>query len=530
MYKLIIVDDEAVIRKGIRDYIDWKSMGFEPAETFEDGKEAIAYMETCHVDVVLTDIEMAEVSGLEMARHVRDSGLASKVVIISGYKEFEYARKAVEYGVEHYLLKPIRMEEVTEVFTKIKMGLDAKKAEQEEKLHARQHFAEILPELREQFWISLLVGGLKSRENISKRKQVLGIELDEEKPFLLANLKVAAGTEGLRQHFEGESYHNLIHNIWGGETYEIFSFPIFFSDDVIRVVMTTGREETKEEFRMRAESLMQEKCEAADSLLKLNMTAEVEEVFTDLMELTDCHCILTGSRAEVRREGEDVQLSSEDYECLMQKYKLLMGSINDGELEELDSLIDSIFFEFRSMPVEQVQQLCIDLFSMLSGKLLRMGIDMWKVLNKKLSYQEILSIQELRGLKEKTKSLFHEVRDGVRCKQNISSKKFVEESIRYMKDHFAEEISLEHIANRFFLNQTYFSRLFKQYTGSTFTDYLIELRMEKAKELLSQGRYKVYEVSQMVGYRSEKYFFRIFKQYAGCSPTEYYRGKNLDEG
>lgn len=158
-----------------------------------------------------------------------------------------------------------------------------------------------------------------------------------------------------------------------------------------------------------------------------------------------------------------------------------------------------------------------------------MGIDMWKVLNQKVSYQELMQIQDFRGLKEKTKALLKDVTASVEEKRNVSSKKIVEEAIKYMKKHYAEDISLEKIANRFFLNQTYFSRLFKQYTGSTFTDYLIELRMEKAKELLGQGKYKVYEVSQMNGYRSEKYFFRVFKQYTGCSPTEYYRGKKLDE-
>ena len=173
MYKLIIVDDEKVIRKGIRDYIDWGSMGFEVADIFEDGKEAIEYLGSHMVDVVLTDIEMAEVSGLEMAKYIKNNHLSQRVVIISGYKEFEYARKAVEYGVEHYLLKPIRMEEVQKVFTKIAEELDISKEEEKKKLSARQDFTEVLPELREQFWISLLVGALRCRECIVKRKNVL---------------------------------------------------------------------------------------------------------------------------------------------------------------------------------------------------------------------------------------------------------------------------------------------------------------------------------------------------------------------
>ena len=128
MYKLVVVDDEKAIRKGICKYIDWESMGFEVVADFEDGKETIDYIKNNEVDVVLTDIEMAEVSGLELARYIHENNLLLKTVIISGYKEFEYARKAVEYGVEHYLLKPVRLEEVSQVFAKIKNELDERKA------------------------------------------------------------------------------------------------------------------------------------------------------------------------------------------------------------------------------------------------------------------------------------------------------------------------------------------------------------------------------------------------------------------
>ena len=291
--------------------------------------------------------------------------------------------------------------------------------------------------------------------------------------------------------------------------------------------MVAKGEEKIEKFQEMAWQQVEEKIEAADSLLKIKFQVYIEKVFPNIMAITEYQCILTERGTTKKKEGDE--LSAEELERLTEKYKILAGIINDGDYEELDYLIDNIFYEFRSIPIQQVQQLCVDMFSMLSRKMVCMGIDMWKVLNQKVSYQELMQIQDFRGLKEKTKALLKDVTASVEEKRNVSSKKIVEEAIQYMKKHYAEDISLEKIANRFFLNQTYFSRLFKQYTGSTFTDYLIELRMEKAKELLGQGKYKVYEVSQMIGYRSEKYFFRVFKQYTGCSPTEYYRGKKLDE-
>lgn len=526
MYRLIIVDDEKIIRRGIRDYIDWAGMGFEVAEIFEDGKEAMEYLSSHEVDVVLADIEMAEVSGLEMARRIKENGMPQKVVIISGYKEFEYARKAVEYGVEHYLLKPVQIEEVQKVFSKISKDLDAVREEKDKRISMRQDFTDMLPELVEQFWLSILVGALRSEESIIKRKNLLGMEFDERKPCALVDIRLVKAGEEFQERYEGENYRRLLRNIFGGDFEDAYAFPICLSGDVTKVVVVSKKEDGMELFKEKVWQQVEEQLWTADSLLKISFKATLEKAFPDVMGITEYQYGLSSMGVG---QAKDERLSGEEFERLTQKYKMLAGVINDGDYEALDSLVDNIFHEFRNIPICQVQQLCIDMFSMLSRKMVFMGIDMWKVQNEKVSYQELMQIQDLKGLKGKTKEMLQGVVGSVREKQNVDSKKFVEESIQYMKAHYAEEISLEKIANRFFLNQTYFSRLFKQYTGSTFTDYLIELRMEKAKELLRQGKYKVYEVSQMIGYRSEKYFFRIFKQYTGCSPTEYYRGMNLDE-
>ena len=110
-------------------------------------------------------------------------------------------------------------------------------------------------------------------------------------------------------------------------------------------------------------------------------------------------------------------------------------------------------------------------------------------------------------------------------RQSEVSRNIIERAAEYMKQNFDRALSLESLADQYFLNPTYFSRMFRQYMGVTFTDYLIELRMERAKELLCQGKYKVYEVSSKVGYTSDKYFCRVFKQYTGQSPTEYSRSR-----
>ena len=128
-------------------------------------------------------------------------------------------------------------------------------------------------------------------------------------------------------------------------------------------------------------------------------------------------------------------------------------------------------------------------------------------------------------MKEVCLELLKQVIAVMENRQSEVSRNIIDRAAEYMRQNFAGSISLESLADQYYLNPTYFSRMFRQHMGVTFTDYLIELRMERAKELLRQGRYKVYEVSSRVGYTSDKYFCRVFKQYTGQSPTEYSRSR-----
>ena len=125
-YRFIVVDDEEISRKGLATLVDWHSLGFEVVATFEDGREAISFLDAQKVDVVLSDIKMIDVDGIGIARHVAEHHPQTHVVLISAYRDFEYARQAIECRVDHYLLKPFRLAEVTEVFQRIRSDLDSR--------------------------------------------------------------------------------------------------------------------------------------------------------------------------------------------------------------------------------------------------------------------------------------------------------------------------------------------------------------------------------------------------------------------
>lgn len=264
MYKLIIADDEEEIRCGLAEVVNWQDIGFELVGLFEDGADVIQYLETDDVDVILTDVRMAEVSGLEVAAYVYRAKPDTVVVINSGYKEFEYAQQAMQYNVRQYLLKPIKVAELREVFTGISRML-------------------------------------------AQRNDHYRLQLEHKR------------------------------------------------------------------------------------------------------------------------------------------------------------------------------------------------------------YQEMLSLVPLQP------------NEAAPTESASSTVDLIKRAKRYITDHYCEDISLEHVADHIYLHPVYLSRMFKQITGGTFSDYLTEVRMKQAMALIREDRHKVHVIGGKVGYNSTKYFTKVFKKYAGCTPKEYCR-------
>ena len=191
MYKMIIADDEKIIREGLAEIIDWQALGFEITGIFSDGDEVMEYLDTVPVDVVLTDIMMKHIGGIEVARYVQEEKIPCKVVFISGHKEFELAGQAIRYGVKDYILKPSDEEEVIAVFEKIRAELDEKVKDMAYRKRLEAHWAGMHPVLEEKFLNGLILGVLEDDKEISQRMQFLYPEIDAKHcPCMLMDVMI----------------------------------------------------------------------------------------------------------------------------------------------------------------------------------------------------------------------------------------------------------------------------------------------------------------------------------------------------
>lgn len=188
MYSLVIAEDELMTRRGLVNMVKWQEIGFQVDGEFSDGEELLLYLKTNMPDVILTDIKMSRVSGLEIARFVAEQNLPVQVVFLSGYKDFEYAQSAVEYRVLHYLVKPISIPKLKEIFTSIREKLDQQNALQNAMLNRVDHYQKLINYQKQQFVLEAWNGGMADIQDGKVRLSMLEPGMKEGNPVFLVRL------------------------------------------------------------------------------------------------------------------------------------------------------------------------------------------------------------------------------------------------------------------------------------------------------------------------------------------------------
>lgn len=413
MYKLIIVDDEEEIRDGLCDIIDWMGMGFLVAAKLQDGRDAIRYLQEHEVDVILTDIKMTFVSGIDLARHVYDKKLNIKVVVLSGFQEFALAREAIRYNVSHYLLKPTDLDDVSDVFRKIYSELEEAKREWEQSLRQRQDVKTLRSLLMEQLYFNLIFEGGWDKEmsGLDRRLTQLGLSVESDSGVCCV-MRVAWSSSIVSQTKRDSEERQVLSVAITKEWDQVHYTCVHLGDNTLLIIGNALAEMSLDGFQKKAEQYFLHTQSTVPNLLGLTVRLEWMELFTSIRELLDQRYF----------ETPDVQ------------EKPVVSA--DKEMVEHERII-----------IRQAKQ--------------------------------------------------------------------------FISGHFEMDLMLTEVSRHVGLNPVYFSRLFKQETGMTYSDYVIDLRMKKAMDYLKDPKYKVYEIGFLVGYRNTKYFHKLFKRQTGLTPSEY---------
>ncbi len=286
MYKMIVVDDEKYIRNGLTKFINNENLGFNVVENFSDGLEAIEYINSNIIDVVLTDIRMLQVSGLEVAKYIYENELDIKVIIISGHKEFDYAKKAMEYNVKNYLLKPTDFNEVRSVFGEIKILLDNERTNKND----NKNYYELISALKEEFYVDLATGMIKDENEVNKKINMLGIGEDGTScPCSIIDMEISNYSKYIEKKWEygKEGLNNAIINVFNEEFNDLHFVLVFVRSSNIRIFAISKKPIGIKHFKEICISKLEEIFNELKKMFDIELEIKTNKWFTNIFEVVN---------------------------------------------------------------------------------------------------------------------------------------------------------------------------------------------------------------------------------------------------
>lgn len=524
--KVLIADDEPKVAKLIQALIPWEEMRLEPAGICQDGQSAWDAIQSRHPDIVITDIRMPQLSGLELVRLAAEQKLATNFIIISGYRYFEYAHQALQYGVEEYLLKPI---------------------EEEKLIQALEHIGAVYTEKHEVH---------QMKEQLQQGRGVMNEDFLEA--VQTARPDAAAQAELCRRYGV-----DLTGQYCGAMQIRVDRLPQTprsrLQEQVIRDALTEmahklmdaaslqGMAAGKNGLTVSVLLCWQPEQEDAARHFSHDLMQRLREYFSLYREYTPT----LGMSAARPHPCIYAELLAEAGRAVDQR--LLLGTnrrIKAAELPAAGPAAEELFAGCRdafwhgveAMQDEEACQAVRDCFAKAQAAgaagtvFYELGRSFLQLLlegaaggseeteEKRAAWYEALynltdPSRLCRYLTDQISAYMEEYRKA-RAKADSMP---IREAVRYIRANYAQKIQMDELAARFFFNPTYFSELFKKETGKNFTDYLAEVRMEAAKQLLRDTRLPVHALAEQVGYHDAKYFSQQFIKLVGIKPVEYRR-------
>ena len=523
LYKLIIVDDEQKIRLGLKNIIDWKDMGFEVIHDFSDGDQVIDYLKRDTADVILTDVKMNRASGLEIAKYVHDNNLPSIVVLLSAYKEFELAQKAVSTNVFHYLLKPLKLDELYQVFSDIKKELDSLIEKQAQGNSYNKDTIPLRNFFCQQFLKDLVNGIHYNDSNIEEINRCFPVEFKWDS-YLLAILDVKSllgdRSKNTSQSKEILPYYSDV----SGRT--ILSLDYSAGKVVIFIETLTG-EETLDYSTVLgiSKKTVEYNMQAQMPDVKMGISCvhcgheQVSLAFWEAQYALESICNENKSKAY---ESFD-EINSESFIKIINESDAIYKNICEGDSQTVGQLtrltVDKIWAldESETKKKNYIVQVFSSIYYKASEHL-PINNDISMVIN----YDYILKETDIRMISDylvKCLVSLSKLYISLNSKMNNI---LIKKAVAYIRNNFSkEDISLNTIAEAIYLSPSYFSRMFKEYTGENVSDYIIRLRINMSRELLRNTNLNINDITEKIGYTSSKYFSKLFRKVVGLTPSAY---------
>ncbi|MBP1967258.1 response regulator [Paenibacillus aceris] len=534
MQNILVVDDEAIQRRVLAKMIREARPNCQVLEA-KNGQEALGVIQRDDIDIVFTDIKMPILDGLELIEEMNTSSHDIKVIILSGYRYFEYAQKAIQLGAFDYLVKPVKEESIAQILDKVESSIQKEKTNQLENEEIKQQLNRTLSVYYERLLSDWVTGGIAETQCAEIRQQfslqsrgiVIVAKLNDESLLMDPLYSVERMKSDMLSGIEGRSSRI-------GPSVSFYSG----EDKSVLITVLTMVQPFAEEMGTLTKLLKEFTAQTFEQF-GMSLTIGIGEERSNLFQEArhSCKEALTAASFRYFLHTQDVI-----------RYSEISGRIRTMHYDYLKE--EELFKEFiRKTKSEQIVKHVDDWFE----RILENGMpypDQWnKAVIRMVSgvasvIKDFVTDQDYKDILLEAETLLSASSDYAICKKRFldtllqfldiilksRSKKHesvIETCLHYLEMHYMEDLSLDRVANHLFFSPNYLSLMFKNHLGMTFSKYLTDMRIKKGIELLQNSTMKVYEIAPKVGFKDEKYFYRVFKSRFGVTPDEYRRNNHL---
>jgi two-component system response regulator YesN len=512
MYKVLLVDDERIILDGISNVVDWAAAGTTLVGTARNGIEAFEFVKQNPPDIIISDIKMPGMDGLQLASKMFAEYPNIKLILLSGFSEFEYARSAMRYGVKHYLLKPCNENKILDSLRELVEELNREEQREEFVLNMRYGLEKVLPHVKEQFLKEFVTNKTYGNRDWEYYRKLFDLDLQ--------NRKVRLILFQLEGQFEFEHMF-AVKNI----AEDLLQKTVLSSTVGEQVLIVVEDAESVSELyaciqQIRETFLRYYKIDLTIALSEADEFIRARSLYKETLECLNHRFYLGEGSLITKRDIVNVE-QSETSELTFDEDNLML-QIKAGHWEEAYLEIDLFFQKLGGLRsnISTAKSYVIQLFM----AIIRLG-DADAMAHYKDNLVKLMDLETLQSIQPFFKEMAHQITLSHYEHTKNKHCAIIDKVLDIIDGHLGNtELSLNWVAHQMlYMNSDYLGKLFKKRTGEKFSNYVMKVRISKATELIEQKTdIKIFELAEMLGFGDNpQYFSQVFKKYAGCTPSEY---------
>ncbi len=527
MIKVLIVDDERWVRKSIIGKADWETLGAEVIGEASNGLNALDFVEKFSPNIVITDMLMPDMDGVELIRTLREKHPFIKIVIISGYSDFEYTKQALKSKVEDYILKPIEEKDLNDCLKKTINSIYSEEKERNEMLDIKAKAKERENTLSEIFLNKIvfdkMLTGSALKEGCRKNSINLNFEYYSVCCFNISSPnKITSDISNygseilyiLNTTFSSDNgicFHNL------QKTQEYICIIGDCNKDFDTKTLHNCKkavDELDNKFDIYCSCGIGKKYKGLESINKSYLEAANASRFINLK-----------SNKKVMYICDIDSIPPYDFlHNINDKKEILFHAVESGNLKEINIVIDNIFDSIRECQIvnmDEIQLFCINLLISIRENINQAYLNSKEIFPDNISFSKsIQSYVTLEAIQCYLKDTLHGISQNYLMTLGNNVEAIVFRAKEYISINFYKKLCLDDMSNMFHLSNVYFSKVFKHYTGQNFIQFLTSVRMQKANEYLQNSSIKISDVASMVGYDDYRHFSKLYKKYYNYLPSD----------